>query len=253
MTSIADQFKDKIERGEMPEPIPRWQVRAKHAGLWFLFGSFVIIGIISTGVAFWFVTDPQGLIAEYRQGSFLSNFLDFLPLFWILFSLGTGVAALAIFIHAPRGYRYRTTFIGGVLVLSFIALGGAVSAVGLSEKIEFLAAEKLPGYYLIQRPRMQKLIRPDMGMVAGRVQGMDKAILLIRDPHGITWQVDVSECDTQRAERIIEESPCVRAFGSASTSINVFEAKDLMPCPRGVRIQMLNNRAQEPVKEQMKP
>lgn len=239
MTNLAEQFAQKIEQGQMPKPIPKWRVQAKHACLWLIFGSFVATGIISSGVSVWFVSDPQGLVAEYKDGSFVSQFLDALPLFWILLSLGMGVAALAVFVHAPRGYRYRTAAIGGALVLAFIALGGAVSATGLSEKIEFLAARKLPGYYLIQRPRMNNFLRPENGMMVGHVLGTENMQVRIRDPRGVVWHVDVSKCDAKRTNVIIERSPCVRVIGSASTSQYYFEAADIKPCPRGIRMPQM--------------
>jgi len=250
MTSIADQFKEKIDQGKMPEPIPRWRVQFKHAALWFLFGSFVIVGTASSGVAVWFMTDPHGLLSEYKNGDFLSQILDALPLFWIIMSLILAVGAVAVFVHAPRGYRYRTAAIGFAVLLAFIAFGGAISATGMSDSIE-AAASRVPGYNFIQKPRMHQFIEMEKDRVMGRIQQMEQGQMMIQDPRGIVWQVDVHECDPQDVNKA-ERAKCVYVVGIPSSTNNVFKAEVLKPCPRGVRVQhvqqFIKQRVKEPVR-----
>ncbi len=247
MTSIADQFKEKIEQGKMPEPIPRWRVQFKHTILWLLFGSFVVIGTASSGVAVWFMTDPNGLLFEYKNGDALSRMLDAMPLFWIILSLVLAVAAIAVFVHAPRGYRYRTVVIGGSVILAFIAFGGAISATGLSDKIE-AAAARMPGYNIIQRPRMNQFIKLEQDRIVGRIQEMQGGQMLLQDPGGIVWQVDLRQCD-QSEINIAKPGNCVRIIGVPSTTFEAFEAEQLLPCPRGIRIQHVQQFIREQVKE----
>jgi hypothetical protein len=247
MTSIADQFKEKIDQGTMPEPIPRWRVQAKHAVLWILFGSFVIIGTASSGVAVWFMTDTNGLLTEYKNGSFLSQMLDALPLFWIIISLTLAVGAVAVFVHAPRGYRYRTAVIGGAVLLAFIAFGGAISATGMSDRIES-AASRMPGYNYIQRPRINNFIKIEQDRIIGNIQNMQGGQMILQDPSGIIWQVDIHDCDPREIDKA-ERSKCVRVIGIPSSTVNAFEAKVLQPCPRGIRIQHVQQFMREQVKE----
>jgi len=247
MTSIADQFKEKIEQGKMPEPIPRWRVQFKHAALWILFCSFVVVGTASSGVAVWFMTDPGGLLFEYKNGDALSRILDLLPLFWILLSLILAVGAIAIFVHAPRGYRHRTVVIGGAVFLAFIAFGGAISATGMSDKIES-AASRMPGYKYIQRPRMAQFMQMEQNTIIGRIQETHNGWLLLQDPRGIVWQVDVSQC-VSRQNNILEPGNCVHIIGVPSTTVEFFEAEQLLPCPRGVRIQHVQQYLKGQVKE----
>jgi hypothetical protein len=246
MTSIADQFKEKIEQGKMPDPIPRWRVQLKHAVLWILFGSFVVIGTASSGVAVWFMTDPNGLLLEYKNGEALSRILDALPLFWIILSVVLAVGAVAIFVHAPRGYRYRTIVIGGVVILAFIAFGGAISVTGMSDKIES-AASGMPGYNFIQRPRMDRFIQMEQNRIIGRIQESQNGQILLQDPQGIIWRVDVRQCDPKQVE-MFEFAKCVHIIGIPSSTMGVFEAEELRPCPRGIRIK----HAQQFIKDQMK-
>ncbi|MDF1496473.1 MAG: hypothetical protein P1P90_00245 [Patescibacteria group bacterium] len=250
MTSIADQFKEKIEQGKLPEPIPRWRVQVRHVLLWILFGSFVVIGTASSGVAVWFMTDPSGLLMEYNNGDALSSILDALPLFWIILSLILAVGAISIFVHAPRGYRYRTVVIGGSVALAFIAFGGAISATGMSDRIES-AASRMPGYSLIQRPRLNQFIKIEQNRIIGRIQESQNGHMMIQDPGGIIWQVDVRQCDLRQLD-FVEQGNCVRIIGMPSSTVKVFEAKELLPCPRGVRIQRVQQYMKEQVKEPLR-
>lgn len=247
MTSIAEQFKEKIEKGDLPEPIPKWQVQTKHAALWILFAGILIVGAASSGVAVWFMTDPNGLLMEYNNGDFLSQMLDALPLFWIIMSLTLAVGAVAIFVHAPRGYRHRTVVIGGSVVMAFVALGGAISATGMSDRIES-AASKMPGYNLIQRPRINQFIKMEQDKIIGRIQAVHPGQVVLQDPQGIIWKVDVHQCDPREIE-LAERAKCVHIIGISSTTNNVFQAEVLRPCPRGIRIQTVQQVIQQRVKE----
>ncbi len=247
MKSIADQFKEKIEKGDMPQPIPKWRVQAQHTVLWILFVFFVAIGAASSGVALWFISDPNGLLREYNNGSFLSQVLDALPLFWILLSLLLAVGAIAVFVHAPRGYRYRTPVIGGTVILAFIAFGGAISATGMSDKIEYAAA-KMPGYNLILKPRINNFIKMEEGRIMGRIMETEAKTIILQDPRGNSWQVDITNCSAG-LPMDPKESKCVRVIGVPSSTVNFFEAKSIVPCPRGVRIQTVEQYLKQRVKE----
>jgi hypothetical protein len=247
MTSVADQFESKIEHGELPTPIPRWRVQFKYAVLWIVFAAFVIMGVMSSGVALWFISDPGGLLFEYKNSDALSKILDILPIFWILLSLAMTVAAAAVFAHAPRGYKYTTVVIGGSVLLAFVALGGAISAMGLSDDIEE-AASYVPGYEVFQRPRINRIIRIEQNGLIGQIQEMRNGQIILRDPHGIIWMVDVSKCDQMNPD-MAKEHNCVRAFGIPSTTINTFQAERIMPCPRGIRIQHIQMLNEGAVKE----
>ncbi len=247
MTSVADQFESKIEHGELPAPLPRWRVQAKYALLWIVFASFVIMGAMSSGVAMWFISDPGGLLFEYKNNGTLSKILDVLPLFWILLSLIMIYAAVLIFARAPRGYKYKTAVIGGALLLAFTALGGAISAAGLSEDIEATASH-LPGYELFQRPRINRIIKIDQNGIVGVIQEIGKGQILLRDPGGVVWMVDISECDQMHID-FTKEQTCVRAFGIPSTTINAFQAERIMPCPRGIRMQHIQRVMDDQMKE----
>lgn len=247
MKSIADQFKEKIEKGDMPQPIPKWRVQIQHTALWILFVFFVAIGAASSGVALWFISDPNGLLREYNNGSLLSQVLDALPLFWILLSLLLAVGAIAVFVHAPRGYRYRTPVIGGTVFLAFIAFGGAISATGMSDKIESAAAN-MPGYNLILKPRINNLIKMDQDRIMGRIMETQAQTIILQDPRGNNWQVDITKCNMGLPLEA-KDSKCVRVIGVPSSTVNFFEAKSIVPCPRGIRIQTVQRYLRDQVKE----
>jgi hypothetical protein len=247
MTSVADQFESKIEHGELPTPIPRWRVQFKYAVLWIVFAAFVIMGVMSSGVALWFVSDPGGFLFEYKNSDALSKILDTLPLFWVALSLLMIVAAVAVFAHAPRGYKYTTIVISGSVLLAFFALGGAISATGLSDDIEE-AASYVPGYEIFQRPRMNRIIRVEQNGLIGRIQEAENGQIIMQDPRGIIWIVDISNCNQENID-LAREQGCARAFGIPSTTINAFQAERIMPCPRGVRIQHIQRVMENQVKE----
>ena len=233
MKSLADQFEQKIESGQMPEPIPIWQIKAKRVLIWILFGSFVFVGIASSAVAVWFITDPQTVILEYQKASFLDHFLSILPLFWICLSLAMGLAAVIVFVHAPRGYRYRAIVLVGAVILAFAAFGGAISAAGFSEKIERVA-ELMPGYRFVQMPHIQKFTQPENGMMIGQVKVIEQQEFDLKDVRGVIWHVSTIHCN-QPLDRVISPDGCVRVLGVPSSTENYFDAEQIVPCPRGIR------------------
>ncbi len=247
MTSVADQFEFKIKHGELPSPIPRWRVQFKYVILWVVFAVFVIMGVMSAGVALWFIFDPGDLLFEYKNNELLSKILDILPLFWILMSLLMTYVAVLIFARAPRGYKYRTVVTGGVLLLAVMALGGAISATSVSENIEAMVA-RMPGYDFFLRPRINRIIKVNQNGIIGIIQEQANGQIFLRDSGDVIWAIDMSTCE-QGFVDFTKEQTCVRAFGIPSTTINVFKAERIMPCPRGIRMQYIQHAMENHLKE----
>ncbi|MBU2567007.1 hypothetical protein KKG46_05640 [Patescibacteria group bacterium] len=246
MRSLAEQFEQKIQNGQMPQPIPFWQIKAKRILIWVIFGSFVFVGIASSAVAVWFVTDPQTVILEYQKESFLDQLLSVLPMFWIGLSFIMALAAVVVFVHAPRAYRYRTVFVVSAIVLAFVAFGGAISVAGFSEKIE-LFAEMMPGYRYVQMPHMQRFMQPEQGMMLGQIKAIDRQEIFMRDVSGVIWHVNISNC-SQPLDRIIKPEGCIRVLGVPSTTENYFDAEQIAPCPRGIRPPVFEMKVKESIR-----
>ena len=230
-------------RGEMPKPLAPWKIQMQHIAMWSLFGVFVVIGILSTGVALWFMTDPQGMIAEYRNTNGLEWLLDYLPLFWLVLSLLMGCAAVLIFAYVPYGYRYRHAGVIGTLILGFVAFGGAISATGFSERVE-LAAHYVPGYNFVQRTRMQRFMHPELGRMAGFVISIDGEQAVLRDMAGKMWTIDFSHSINPDVAEMLMPDVCIYIIGMPSSTENVFDVQDIKSCPRGLRFtkQMLRSK-----------
>lgn len=233
--SIAEQFEEKINQGNLPKPVPRFLVMAGRAVLWIFLVLIVSLGSLSVGVATWFMTDPVALTGAATGVSWLDLFLQTLPLFWVVIALLCGVLAIFIFVKSALGYRYRRIYVVTVCLVSFLALGVALALAGVSDTVDKMAHEIIPQYRGLSKPRMLRLMKPDLGFIIGRIQTMDGSRLVIMDPGGGVWEVRLNRETNIPVHLKIQIGDCIRILGEASSTIHTTEAKDIRPCPRGIR------------------
>lgn len=250
--SIADQIQEQIDHGELPKPISPYIVRLKRIGIWIAVLLAISIGMLSTAIAVWFLTDPQGLLFEWSRSDLWYGIVNALPLFWVLISITAGIVALGIFLHTSQGYRYRTSLIVITVGLSFLAFGGSLYAAGLAEDIEQAAYRFLPGYARIVEPQVQRYHQPDQGKVFGEIRQMKGSMVELADPAGRIWKIQIQRERMEKGMEELMEEDCACTEGIVSTTQNTLTADQIKPCPRALknRMEALHRRAlQQAVKE----
>lgn len=233
--SIAEQFEQKISQGDLPKPVPKFLVIAGRAALWIFLALVVSLGSLSAGVAAWFMTDPVALSGAAAGASWIDLFLQALPMFWAAIALLCIVLAIIIFVKSARGYRYRRVYVITACLVSFLVLGAALASAGVSDAVDKMAHEIIPQYSGLSKPRMLHLMKPEAGLIIGRIQTMDGTRLVIRDPGGGVWEVRLNRETNIPVHLKIQIGDCVRILGEASSTIHTTDAKDIRPCPRGIR------------------
>ncbi len=233
--SIAEQFEQKINQGDLPKPVPKFLVIAGRVALWIFLALVVSLGSLSAGVAAWFMTDPVALSGAAAGASWVDLFLQALPMFWVAIALVCGILAIIIFIKSARGYKYKRAYVVTACLVGFLALGAALASAGVSDKIDRMAYENIPQYNGLSKPRMLHLMKPDSGFIIGRIQAMDGSKLVIRDPGGGIWEVRLNQETNIPLHFKIQIGDCVRILGDASSTIHTTDARDVRPCPRGIR------------------
>lgn len=233
--SIAEQFEQKINQGDLPKPVPKFLVIAGRVALWIFLVLVVSLGSLSAGVAAWFMSDPVALSAVATGASWVDSFVQALPLFWLAVALLCGILAILIFIRSSRGYKYRKAYVITACLLGFLALGVALALAGVSDKIDRMAFENIPQYNGLSKPRMLHLMEPESGFIIGHIQAMDSSSLIVRDPGGNVWEVRLKPETNLPIHFKINIGDCVRILGEASSTIYATEARGIRPCPRGIR------------------
>lgn len=235
--SIADQFEKKIQTGELAKPIPRWVVVLRHVALWAVFVLFAIFSAISAGVFVWFILDPVNLTFDTEKSNALNRFLDVLPMLWAGISFLCALIAVWIFTKSPRGYKFRVVAVLLICFFAITSLGVAIAASGIANRVEEMAAMFVPRYDNMARPRILRMMHPEMGMVIGRIQSVGTSTLELSDPDGRFWTFNVDPGDFPSAfPRHMQPGACVRISGSVSSTEKTGEAEFIRPCPRGARL-----------------
>lgn len=240
MTTLADRFEEQIQQHELPPPIPRWRITAKCIGIWSLFALMLLLGASSVAIAVWFATDPFSLAAELRESQAMYSLVTGLPLVWIFAGCFAVCSAAWFFVQTPHGYRYRMTLIAAAVFVSVVCVGVALMAAGLAESLE-RAASYVPGYARVISPPTARFMRPDSGMLFGRIESMATGTWEIRDAEDGFWTVMMGTTTEfpphAQGQRQMVIGGCVRISGEASSTTRVLQADSIRPCPRGLHMR----------------
>lgn len=237
--SVADQIKEQLEHGKMPTPISPKVVRLKRIIIWIAVSAVTLLGVLSTAIAVWFLTDPQGLLFEWQRNSWWHGIVIILPFFWVLLSVMAGITAFWIFTQTSQGYRYRVSLVAIAVTVSFMAFGGSLYAAGIADRMEAAAYRFMPGYARIVEPQINKYQRPNEGRIFGEMRQLGPGAVEITDPNGRVWEVKVEtakKIDPLPAERA---EGCACTSGLVTTTGKVLTVKTIRPCPR-----LLKNKAE---------
>lgn len=228
--TLADDFENKLEKGALPRPIPRWVVVAKRAGLWVGFGALVTLGALALGVTLWLVSDPA-----LREDTPFLALLGAIPFIWLGASLLTGIVAVLVYRFTPHGYRHRLPAVVFAVFALAILVGFGLMASGVSERTEETVSSALPPYHDLSNRRIMRFADPQNGTMVGWVVSKDDDTSFeLRDPASNLWYVDASGAPLPQGG-LPAAGSCLRVIGENATGTSGFVAKILRRCPRGVR------------------
>lgn len=232
----GQEILDKIKEQNI-QPKKRWEFLFKNYLLWLFFALAIILGgLASSATIFIF---KHATWVEMAPGfSPLKRLWVNLPLFW-LFSLSLFcVLAWYDFKNTKRGYKYHPLVIVLFSVVLSILLGAAIYLVGFGEKLEETFFRRVPLYQQMFGRGGRMLVEPGNGHIAGVVQSIDGAKVVVEDFRGRIFELSTTTANLHVGQRIV-------LFGTLGADNN-FTCDNIQPWFKP------NNRPGPPPPEMMK-
>jgi hypothetical protein len=201
------------------EPRPRWRFVAENWFFWAVGAIAVALGSFASAAALFELANAGWSFYAATHHDLLTFILAAAPFLWLL--------ALALFIligyenirRTKRGYRYPFTLIVVGAVLTSIALGAALFAMGFGEQIDESIGSHPPFYRPLVVEEHAWWLRPADGLLGGQVVAVSTTSdsFTLKDFNGTIWTIDASMLSTTSAATV-ERGGVVRVEGIADAS-----------------------------------
>jgi hypothetical protein len=154
-----------------------------------LFGSLAVAVVLYYLLDF----DTEIYASLLRHNPWFLVLAD-LPYIWLLVT-GLFIAmAYYYFHHTKKGYKYGFyTITLATFCLSLVGGTLLYSWSDLPEYVDNLAISRVPFYRQVMMTRDQRWVRPQLGLLGGIIEKLEREIMEVRDWRGTIWQVNIAE------------------------------------------------------------
>lgn len=232
MKDLSSKIIEKIKK-EQVEPIPKWRFTLIRV----LFLITLIIALFTGALAISFLIRiffgiPWELVPKFQR-TLISSILSTLPYVWISSIAIAYLLAHWGFKNIKNLYRYSPKVIILFITLLTLPLGTLFFFLKLDLSLEPLFVKHLPYYLELEKLSAKKWANPEIGLLAGEIEGVDLDLkqIIVEDLRDIEWKVDLSQI--KKPLRMIKEGHIILMEGE-KISESEFRAKKIIPWKRAL-------------------
>ncbi|PIP28514.1 MAG: hypothetical protein COX29_00800 [Candidatus Moranbacteria bacterium CG23_combo_of_CG06-09_8_20_14_all_35_22] len=188
--SISQKVLEKIKQ-EKISPKSRWNFLLCRSAVIALLIFFLFAGAFSLGIIF-------SIFSQFEVGRIVGRphgmgilFLS-LPFIWIILLIFFAILAIVEFAKTRHGYKYKTTYVGGIFILAIIIFGAILYKLNFSDNMENYMNKNFSTYSQIVRTPEKVWSQPEEGLISGEIieNKKEKEKIYLRDWDGEIWEVD---------------------------------------------------------------
>lgn len=193
MMRCSKQALEQIKKCHM-KPRPRWQFIALHALMWTLFVLTILLGSVAFSIVIRLLDQTYfSTLQKIGHGS-LPTLLLVIPYIWLGLLAVVLFLAHHVFCKTKTGYRHGPVKVVLVSVLFSVLLGTGLNAIGTSRVVERQLADHVPPYAHWQRMRDQALVKPENGLLVGRIIDIAPGQqMMVIDFKNMQWTVYIDD------------------------------------------------------------
>jgi hypothetical protein len=227
---ISSTVLEKIKK-EHIAPKPKWQFLLKKSVLWGSFVLTLLFGGLSMSLIILMVSTNDWEILEHTDSSMAEFLFVTLPHFWMILFLLFLFISLYNIKHTSGGYRFHYL---GIILLNLGAtflLGFAFLGMGVAHRIDTLVTQNVPYYEeMVKVPRFRVWMRPEEGMVAGKIKNVQADDMVLVDIDRKEWLIIITDLP-EKMRKQIEINKLIGVFGDAidENTIHAVRIKILPP------------------------
>jgi hypothetical protein len=200
--NISQKVLEEIKNKKI-EPTARWRFLLHDYFLWATLAASIIIGSFAFSIIIFMIRNNDWEIYE-KSGGLFDFVMSTLPYFWLAILAGIIFLAEYNLRHTKRGYRFEMV---GIIISSValsVIFGSALYKSGFGQKLEMLAAKKMPFYQMLTDHRERIWNQPDRGLLAGEVIMIDQnGQFSLVDLVEKKWRVIGEDIEFRRVEPLV--------------------------------------------------
>ena len=234
---LSQKIFDDIKEKEI-KPKPKWQFTAKNilfaAGL----ALFLAFGSLAFSVMLFLLINNDWNLRHMVAPGIISFLISTFPYIWIVFFIIFLFVSYIIFRKINGSYRFKISLVIILGIIAVLVIGSILYTAGLAKKLDFTFRKHLPKYQEVIEQRNDIWLKPEKGVLIGKVMQGNNGNLYLMDPRGNKWTVDISSISEQEKVLINEGWP-IKIIGELSKP-GSFKAKNIYKVPKGFYLKKMN-------------
>ncbi len=188
--TISEKILERIET-EKVAPKARYYFVGRNVVMWSLAGTSILVGAVAVSTIIfrthniWRILPPR---MSYHQVIF-SEFLNLVPLLWLVIFVSFGCLAYMEIRHTRQGYKYELSTLLLLMVVTSGALGIVLYVLGSGYMVDQVASKHLSFQPQIEMLQRRYWLNPDQGFLVGEVGTTTTETFTLVDPQGFIWSV----------------------------------------------------------------
>jgi len=198
----AKKIIDAIKRDKI-KPKNRAYFIAKRLIFWFVLGLIIVLASMFLSLAILSLVDfDLELLRALHLGRYIRILILTAPYLWILLLAACIFLSYYVFRKTKKGYRYSMLLVAVVILLVVSALGVGAHIVRVNERMEKAISIGPPILGRIAPHRERRFLRPDEGVLTGKITEIEIEEFKLLTPIDELWEVFYNEETVYRSEDI---------------------------------------------------
>jgi len=188
--TISEKILERIET-EKVAPKSRYYFVGRNIIMWSLAGTSILVGAIAVSTIIfrthniWRILPPR---MSYQEAVF-SEFLNLVPLLWLVVFVSFGYLAYMEIRHTRRGYKYELSTLLLLMVVTSGVLGLVLYVLGSGYIVDQITSRHLSFQPKIEVLERRYWLKPNQGFLVGEVGTTTTETFTLIDPQGFIWSV----------------------------------------------------------------
>ncbi len=228
MKTITQKAIEKINN-ENIKPKAKWQFLLKNNLLWLMSALVIFVGSLATSVTVFLLTDNDWDTYQYTDKNLLESILLSLPYFWLLIIIIFIFLAYYNVRHTTEGYKYKAFIIILISVISSVIIGTIMFNAGIGLKIDKVSSMNIPYYNNLVQHKTDMWVRPNNGLLAGKINGVKNDQLVLIDFNNKKWIIEINSSTLVRGRSKLQSGEEIKLIGKINIETNNFTADEIRP------------------------
>lgn len=220
------------------KPKPKWHFTAKNIIFAGFLALFLAFGSLAFSIMLFLLINNDWDLRHLVAKGLLAFLISTFPYIWIFLFVIFLMLSFIIFRKMRGSYRFKYSLVLFLGVLAILVVGSILHKAGVGKIMDLALRKHIPLYQDVIEKRNNIWLKPEQGVLVGKVTSTKQDTIIIIDPRGEKWKVDIEKISLDEF-KIIKSGFPVKIIGEIEEE-GYFKATAIRIAPKGYYLKKMN-------------